>query len=115
MIGGEKKKQNQRLCSDELEVLVIPLLTFSVLSHFSRVRLCNPWVVAYQAPLSVGFSQQEYWSGFPCLPLGNLPDIGIEPVSPVSFNLQADSLPAEPLGKPLTFNKEMFIWTGFLF
>ena len=48
----------------------------------SRVQLCaTPWTVAHQAPLSMGFSRQEYWSGLPCPPLGGLPDPGIEPVS----------------------------------
>ena len=52
-----------------------------MLSHFSRVRLfATPWTVAWQAPLSMGFSRQEYWSGLPC-PSGDLPDPGIEPVS----------------------------------
>ena len=40
-----------------------------------------PWTIARQAPLSMGFSTQEYWSGLPCPPPGNLPDPGIEPVS----------------------------------
>ena len=40
------------------------------------------WTVACQAPLSVGFSRQEYWSGLPFPPLGDLPDPGIEPTSP---------------------------------
>ena len=53
-----------------------------VLSHFSRVQLCaTPWTVARQAPLSMGFSRQEYWSGLPCPPPGDLPNPGIEPVS----------------------------------
>ena len=39
-----------------------------------------PWTVAHQAPLSMGFSRQEYWSGLLCLPPGDLPDPGIEPV-----------------------------------
>ena len=53
-----------------------------VLSHFSRVRLCATlWTVACQAPLSVGFSRQEYWSGLPCPPSGDLPDPEIEPMS----------------------------------
>ena len=59
--------------------------------------LCDPWTVAFQAPLSMGFSRQEYWSGLPCPPPGDLPNPGIEPRSPA---LQADSLPAEPPGKP---------------
>ena len=41
-----------------------------------------PWTVARQAPLSVEFSRQEYWSGLPCPPPGDLPDSGIEPLSP---------------------------------
>ena len=40
------------------------------------------WAVAHQAPLSLGFSRQEYWSGFPFPPPGDLPDPGIKPVSP---------------------------------
>ena len=56
---------------------------------FRRVRLCaTPWTVALQAPLSVGFSRQEYWSGLPCPPPGDLPNLGIKSRSPA---LQADS------------------------
>ena len=52
-----------------------------MLSHFSRVRLfAVPWTVAHQAPLSVGFSRQEYWSGLPCPLPKDLPDLGIEPM-----------------------------------
>ena len=51
-----------------------------LLSHF---QLCaTPWTVAYQAPLSTGFSRQEYWSGLPLPSPGDLPDPGIEPGSP---------------------------------
>ena len=50
-----------------------------MLSHFSHVGLfATPWTVAYQAPLSMGFSGQEHWSGLPCPPPWNLPDPGIE-------------------------------------
>ena len=53
-----------------------------VLSHFSPVRLfATPWTVACQAPLSMGFSRRDYWSGLPCSPPGDLPDRGIESVS----------------------------------
>ena len=45
------------------------------------------WTVAHQAPLSMGFSKQEYWSGLPCPPPGDLPDPGIEPMSLMSFAL----------------------------
>ena len=65
----------------------------------SRVRLfATPWTVAYQAPLSMEFSRQEYWSGLPFPSSGDLPDPGLEPRSPV---LQADVLPSEPPGKPI--------------
>ena len=53
--------------------------------------------VAYQAPPSMGFSRQEYWNGWPFSSCRDLPDPGIEPVSPA---LQADSLSAEPSGSP---------------
>ena len=59
------------------------------------------WTAAYQAPLSMGFSRQEYWSGLPCPSPGHLPDSGIEPVSPVAPALQADSLPLSYQGSPL--------------
>ena len=63
----------------------------------SRVRLfATPWTVAHQAPLSMGFSRQEYWSGLPFPSPGYLPDPGIEPTSP---ELQADTLTSEPPGK----------------
>ena len=55
----------------------------------------TPWTVDCQAPLSMEFSRQEYWSGLPFPSLGDLPDPGIEPGSPV---LQADSLQFEPPG-----------------
>ena len=60
------------------------------------------WSVACQAPLSVGFFRQEYWSRLTFPPPGNLPNTGIKPVSPASPTLQADSLPIESLGKPMS-------------
>ena len=68
------------------------------MKSLSRVRLfVTPWTVAYQAPLSMGFPRQEYWSGVPLPSPGDLPDPGIKPWSPA---LQADSLLSEPPGKP---------------
>ena len=62
----------------------------------SCVRLCEtPWTVVHQAPLSMGFSRQEYWSGLPFHSPEDLSDPGIKPGSPA---LQADSLPSEPPG-----------------
>ena len=48
----------------------------------SCLTLCNLWTIAHQAPLSMGFSRQEYWSGLPFPSSGDLPDPGIEPRSP---------------------------------
>ena len=64
------------------------------MSDFSR----PPWTAAYQAPLSMGFSRQEYWSGLPFPSSGDLPYPGIKPRSPA---LQAGVLTSEPPGKPL--------------
>ena len=64
----------------------------------SRVRLfVTPWTVAYQAPLSMRFSRQEYWSGLPFPSPGDLPNPGIKPGSPA---LESDALTSEPPGKP---------------
>ena len=68
-------------------VCVCVCVTRSVLSNSAI-----PCSVAHQAPLSMGFSRQEHWSGLPCPPPGDLPDPGVEPGSPA---LQADSLPCE--------------------
>ena len=62
-----------------------PTKSACVLSQFNLVlRSVTPWTVAHQAPLSMAFSRQEYWSGLPCPPPGDLPDPGIKPMSPVS-------------------------------
>ena len=74
------------------------------MKSLSRVRLfATPWTVAYQAPPSMGFSWQEYWSGLPFPSAGDLPDPGIEPGSPA---FQADTLTSEPPGKPTN----VYIW-----
>ena len=53
-----------------------------MLSRFSRVQLCATlWTIAHQSLLSMGFFRQEYWSGLPCPPPGDLPDSGTEAVS----------------------------------
>ena len=66
----------------------------AVLSHSSRVRLfATPWTVPRQAPLSMGFPRQEYWSGLPFPSPGDLPNPGIEPRSPAS--LQCEMPPTE--------------------
>ena len=60
--------------------------------------LCNP--KASQVPLSMGFPRQEYWSGLPFPPPGDLPDPGIKPTPLASPALEADSLPLRHLGSP---------------
>ena len=69
-------------------------------------RACMPsvldsaslWTIAHQAPLSMGFSRQEYWSGLPFPPLGDLPDPRIEPASPVlAGRFFTTKLPGKPL------------------
>ena len=69
----------------------------------SHARLfATPWTVAYQAPPSMGFSRQEYWSGVPLPSPGDLPDPGIERGS---LALQADSLLSEPPRQPINGSK----------
>ena len=68
-------------------------------AQLSPVRLfTTPWTVACQAPPSMAFSRQEYWSGLPFPSPGDLPNPGVEIGSPT---LQADSLPTELPGNPL--------------
>ena len=70
----------------------------------SHVRLfATLWTVAHQAPQSIEFSRQEYWSGLPFPSPGGLPNPGIKPGSPA---LQADYLPFEPPGKPLSIRHD---------
>ena len=63
----------------------MPLFTLLCAKSLHHVQLfVTPWTVACQAPLSMGFSRQEYWSGLPCPPPGDLPDPGIKPASFIS-------------------------------
>ena len=64
---------------------------------YKKLLLMNPWIIAHQAPLSMGFSRQEYCSGWPFSSPGDLPDPRIKPRSPA---LQTDSSPSEPPGNP---------------
>ena len=68
------------------------------MKSLSHVRLfVTPWTVAHQAPPSMEFPRQEYWSGLPFPSPGDLPDPGFEPGSPA---LQADAFQSEPPGNP---------------
>ena len=70
-------------------------------SCFSHVQLCATlWTAAHQAPLSTGFSRQEYWSGLPCSPTGDISDSGIEHMCPAPLALQVYSLLLSHQGRP---------------
>ena len=77
--------------NDDIPALLLRLVAQScptLCDPMEPARLLCPW----------GFSRQEYWSGLPCPPPGDLPNPGIKPRPPA---LQEDSLPSEPLGKPI--------------
>ena len=67
---------------------------------FSTNKFVTLWTVVHQAPLCMGLSQQEYWSGLPCPPPGDLLNSEIEPLSSASPAMRVDSSPTEPPGKP---------------
>ena len=74
-----------------------------VLNHVQLFE--TPWTVAFQAPLSVEFSRQEYWSGLPFPPPGDLYHPGIKPASPASPALAS---PLAPPGKPISIQKASY-------
>ena len=81
-----------------IDFIISYVMLLWLLSHFSPVWLWAAlWTVAHQAPLSMEFSRQEYWSGLPGPAPGDPPNPGIEPWSPA---LQADSLPLSPQESP---------------
>ena len=83
------------------ELLKAPWVHACMLSCFTRVQLfVTPWTVACQAPLSMGFSRQEYWSKLSCLLPGDLPDSRMEPMSLTSPALAGRFFTTEPHGKP---------------
>ena len=87
-------------------VLVRPELFLEAQGACTLSRVCPfaaPWTAAPQAPPSMGFSRQEYWSGLPCPSPGDLPDPGIELMSPMSPALAGGFFTAELPGKP-SFN-----------
>ena len=76
-------------------LLLVPILTCCLVTRSCPL---TPWTVARQAPLSVGFPSQEYWSGLPFLSPGDLPNPGLEPESPA---LAGGFFTTEPPGKPI--------------
>ena len=87
-VGGRFEREGTYVCA----------VLYSVASVVSDSVI--PLTVAHQAPPSMGFSRQEYWSGLPFPPPGDLPDPGIEPMAPASPALQADSLLLSHQGSP---------------
>ena len=82
------------------------IMRVCMLSCFSHVQLIGtPWTVAHQAPLSMGFSRQEYWSALSCLPPGDLPRKGTEPVPLMSPALAGGFFILAPSGKLITIRK----------
>ena len=78
----------------------------------SHVWLCGmPWTVTHQVALPIGFSRQEYWSGLPFLPPGDLPDSGTGPVAPASA---AEFFTTKPLGKLSCATHQIFLMLYFL-
>ena len=97
---GWGRRQILRLTLLLLSLRFVPVLPLS--QSFSHVQVsAAPWtIIAHEAPLSMGFPSQEYWSMLSCSSPGDLPNPGTEPTSLVSPALQADSLPLAPPGKP---------------
>ena len=85
--------------------LALLLVVVQCLSHVQL--LTTLWTIAHQAPLSVGFSRQEYWSGLPFRPPGDLPDPEIEPVFLCLLHWQAGSLPLVPLDRQFTASQSL--------
>ena len=100
-----------------------------ILSHFSHIQLfATIWTVARQAPLSMRFSREEYWSGLPCSPPGDLSNPRIEPMSLMSpalasgfFNTsatseaQSASVACIPNHSPVLPSSSIIVWSKFVF
>ena len=99
--GSNPHLQHQQVDSLPLSYPGSPGKTECWLSHF--LLFVTPWTVAHQAPPSMEFSRQEYWSGVPFPSAGDLPNPGIEPGSPT---LWADTLLSEPPGNPKKWERK---------
>ena len=101
-----------------LKVLLLHLVVYLLLCPHTLPVVCSVscvwlsaalWTVACQAPLSMGLSRQEYWSGLPFSAPGNLPSPGIEPMSPVSPALAGRFFNTVPPGKPVILLLKKFL------
>ena len=103
LAGGVGRRPSSAAVALRLEANTLIFLHVCMPGHFSHVQLIA--TVAHQAPLSMEFSRQEYWSGLPYPPLRDLPDPGIKPTSLMSPALQVGSLPLMSPGKHLILSK----------
>ena len=79
-------------------VSFVSFVSFVVQSQVMSNCFATPWIIAHQAPLSMGFPMHDYWSGLPFPSPGDLPNLGMELLSP---SLKADSLPLSHKGRPV--------------
>ena len=94
---GNNEQCEKAIYRDQPIFCAAPVLAVLDAVAKSCLTLITPWTVAHQAPLSMGFSRQEYWSGLSCPPPEDLSNPRVNPRFPT---LQADSLPSKSPGKP---------------
>ena len=109
---------SEQLEDNILKVLLLHLVVYLLLCPFTLPVVCSVscvwlsaalWTVAFQAPLSMGLSRQEYWSGLPFSAPGNLPGPGTEPMSPASPVLAGRFFNTMPSGKPVILLLKKFL------
>ena len=103
-LGGSESCQQQM--GTEAYQSIKESMHVYILSHVQLSAI--PWTMACQVPLSMGFSRQEYWSGVPFPSPGDLPDPGIEPLSPESPAMAGRFFTTEPPGKPKRKHTRMY-------
>ena len=94
-------REKEGLVTELAHTQLCPVCVCSVAK--SCLTLCHPWTIVCQAPLSMEFPRQEYWSGLPFPPTGDFPLPGIKPASPVSLALAGEFFTTEPPGKPQVY------------
>ena len=98
----DTQRNNPLKMTDRLDFIKIKKCKVKLLNYVQL--FVTPWTITYQAPLTMGFSWQEYWSGLPFPSPRDPPNPGIKLRSSV---LQADALPSEPPGKPKIKNTSL--------
>ena len=105
---GRERKTLLHVCVFTCKDKIVCVLSAQMLSH---VRVfATPWTVVRQAPLSMGFSRQGYWSGLPFPSTGDVPNPGTEPECPASLALAGGSFTTEPLGSPCVLIGDYTLW-----